>query len=290
MKQMTHSSMFAIGDAPHCRHAIALITIGRRVGTMWPKRHAWRKIKGTSEGSCPWNTYSSVRELRLADPWNNLQRTSSDWLSEGNTPYLQPRQHLLRLLRPERTFGTLSACSPPGGLCPGGRLRQPGTPPLTTLRTAASAPVVVPAFPSTPVASPPLICPMPATSWNIPRPPTNRSPSIGIYLTKALLRLTDVLRTCAIFDARKRSAGEGIERGSSKGRPEGKYRSSVASLVSLRTRPKVKNTRSVFKVCRTVHEGHKRPKRGVTIVANTLAGRVRRNVPEVSSKMGSANT
>eukprot|EP00959_Pyramimonas_sp_CCMP1952_P083527 1746277-Pyramimonas_sp.AAC.1 len=30
---------------------------------------------------------------------------------------------------------------------------------------------------------------------------------------------------------------------------------------SLRTRLKVKNTGGIFKVCCTVHEGHKRPKR-----------------------------
>eukprot|EP00976_Prorocentrum_cordatum_P067532 1178782-Prorocentrum_minimum.AAC.2 len=40
--------------------------------------------------------------------------------------------------------------------------------------------------------------------------------------------------------------------------------------LSLRTRLKVKNPRGiVFKVCCTVHEGHKRPKRSVTNVVNT---------------------
>eukprot|EP00959_Pyramimonas_sp_CCMP1952_P368428 7717443-Pyramimonas_sp.AAC.1 len=37
--------------------------------------------------------------------------------------------------------------------------------------------------------------------------------------------------------------------------------------VSLRTRLQVKNT--IFKVCCTVHGGHKRPERGVTNVVNT---------------------
>eukprot|EP00959_Pyramimonas_sp_CCMP1952_P472254 9499750-Pyramimonas_sp.AAC.1 len=53
-----------------------------------------------------------------------------------------------------------------------------------------------------------------------------------------------------------RGCGEGVRGGS-----RGRNRSSVASLVSLRTRLKVKITRGIFKVCRTVHEGHKRPKR-----------------------------
>eukprot|EP00976_Prorocentrum_cordatum_P088115 1187180-Prorocentrum_minimum.AAC.2 len=52
-----------------------------------------------------------------------------------------------------------------------------------------------------------------------------------------------------------------VRRGSGGGR-EGKYRSSVASLVSLRTRLKAKNTRRNFKVCCTVHEGRKRPRSG----------------------------
>eukprot|EP00959_Pyramimonas_sp_CCMP1952_P050291 1051072-Pyramimonas_sp.AAC.2 len=39
---------------------------------------------------------------------------------------------------------------------------------------------------------------------------------------------------------------------------------------SLRARPKVKNTRGIFKVCCTVHEGCNRPKRGVANVVNTL--------------------
>eukprot|EP00976_Prorocentrum_cordatum_P086113 1186376-Prorocentrum_minimum.AAC.3 len=41
-------------------------------------------------------------------------------------------------------------------------------------------------------------------------------------------------------------ARRGVVRG-----PRGKYRSSVVSLVSLRTRLKAKNTRGVFNVCCT---------------------------------------
>eukprot|EP00959_Pyramimonas_sp_CCMP1952_P162105 3389313-Pyramimonas_sp.AAC.1 len=51
------------------------------------------------------------------------------------------------------------------------------------------------------------------------------------------------------------TAAEGVRRGSGGG-PEGKCQSSVASLVSLGIRRKVKNTRDIiFKVCCTVHEG-----------------------------------
>eukprot|EP00976_Prorocentrum_cordatum_P035450 720749-Prorocentrum_minimum.AAC.1 len=47
----------------------------------------------------------------------------------------------------------------------------------------------------------------------------------------------------------------------------------VSTPVSLGTRLRVKNTRDIFKVCCTVHEGHKRPKRGVPNVANTRGAR-----------------
>eukprot|EP00976_Prorocentrum_cordatum_P088602 1187388-Prorocentrum_minimum.AAC.2 len=39
-------------------------------------------------------------------------------------------------------------------------------------------------------------------------------------------------------------------------------RGGVLTPVSLRTRLKVKNTRGIFRVCCTVHEGHKHPTRG----------------------------
>eukprot|EP00976_Prorocentrum_cordatum_P012742 254607-Prorocentrum_minimum.AAC.1 len=55
----------------------------------------------------------------------------------------------------------------------------------------------------------------------------------------------------------------------SRGGLEGKHQSSVVTRVSLRTRQKVKSTRSILKVCCTVHEGYKRPKRGVSNVAST---------------------
>eukprot|EP00959_Pyramimonas_sp_CCMP1952_P257263 5375136-Pyramimonas_sp.AAC.1 len=54
-------------------------------------------------------------------------------------------------------------------------------------------------------------------------------------------------------------------KGGPKGRQEGKYRSSVVSLVSLRTRLKVKNPRGILKVYCVVHRMIRRRHKAPTL-------------------------